>query len=46
MDNHCHPVVETPEGSLSKGMKEIADYLHLHYATVSRAVKRTGKRNI
>ena len=26
-------------------MKEIADYLHLHYATVSRAVKRAGKRN-
>jgi putative transposase len=27
-------------------LKEIADLLHVHYATVSRAVKRGEKKNV
>ena len=27
-------------------LKEIADYLHFHYATVSRAIKRIGTDNV
>ncbi len=36
------------EAHLSYGytQKEIADHLHLHYATISRAVKRTMKTNV
>ena len=48
----CHEDRHARDALISKAhiaygytMKEIADYLHLHYATVSRAVKRTGKRN-
>ena len=27
-------------------LKEIADYLHFHYATMSRAIKRIGTDNV
>jgi DNA-binding MarR family transcriptional regulator len=27
-------------------LKEIADYLHFHYAAVSRAIKRIGTDNV
>jgi len=48
MTNHYHLVIETVEGNLSQGMrqlngvytmKEIAGAFDVHYGTVSRAVK-------
>ncbi|EGV16405.1 hypothetical protein ThimaDRAFT_4350 [Thiocapsa marina 5811] len=47
MTNHYHVVVETPEGNLSKGMRQLdgvftqrVNRLGVHDSTVSRAVRR------
>jgi DNA-binding MarR family transcriptional regulator len=51
MDNHYHLLIETPKGILSRGMmqldstmREIGEYLGLHYATISRAVKKCEEK--
>ncbi len=49
MDNHYHLLVETPRPNLSLGMREIAAYLGVHYATVSRrlrSMERKKGRNV
>ena len=50
MTNYYYLVVETPDGNVSRGMrqlnggvytmKQIAEYFGVHYATVSRAIRR------
>jgi putative transposase len=45
MTNHYHLLVETPQGNLSAGMRQlraIADAFGVHEATVSRALRRVA----
>jgi putative transposase len=46
MDNHYHLVVETPRSSHDRGytLSAIARHLGLHYATISKIVKRVDEK--
>ena len=51
MENHYHLIIETPEGNLSRAMRQLNDvytqntYLGVRYANISRTIKRVeGKR--
>ena len=53
MDNHYHLLIETPDANLSKGMrqlnggytqKEIGKYYGLHYARISRIIKKAKSK--